>query len=79
MSKQYDYSHLDKILAEHDAYNANLPPWTMADCAEEMAVLSQYQAFGGHLPNPTEADVKRHIKEALAEVDKIEKRLRAGW
>lgn len=72
------YAHLDKIIAAHDAYNANLPPWSGADCADELAALSQYECFGGHLPNPTSEEVEQRYRQTLRTVYEIEAELKAN-
>lgn len=74
----YNYTHLDKIIADHDAYNANFPPGDGSDCQAELAALSQYQCFGGHLPNPTAEEVEQRYRQTLRTVYKIEAELKAN-
>lgn len=74
----YDYSHLDKIIAAHDAYNDSLPPGDGSDCQAELVALAQYQCFGGHLPNPTEEEVEQRYKQTLRDVYAIEAELKGN-
>lgn len=74
----YNYAHLDDLIAEHDAYNASLPPWSGADCQAELAALSQFKCFGGHLPNPTAEEVEQRYRQTLRTVYEIEAELKAN-
>jgi len=74
----YNYAHLDKIIAEHDAYNANFPPGDGSDCQAELTALAQYQCFGGHLPNPTAEEVAQRYRQTLRTVYEIETELKAN-
>lgn len=76
MSKN-NWTQLDKILADHDAYNEGNEGdgW---DCQEELAALAQYQCFGGTLPNPTHEEVEARYRQTKRDVYAIEKKLKAG-
>lgn len=74
----YNYAHLDKIIAEHDAYNASLPAGDGSDCQAELAALSQFKCFGGHLPNPTAEEVEQRYRETLRTVYEIEAELKGN-
>lgn len=67
----YDYSYLDKILAEHDALNAR-------GRKVRRSGRDAGQTISDPVPNPVDDEATRRIKEAIAEVAAIEARLRQG-
>lgn len=67
----YDYSYLDKILAEHEALNAR-------GRKVRKSGRDAGQTISDPVPNPVDDEATRRLKDALAEVIAIEAQLREG-
>lgn len=67
----YDYSYLDKILAEHEALNAR-------GRKVRKSGRDAGQTLSDPIYTPVDDEATRRLKDALAEVIAIEAQLREG-